>query len=110
MPLTLPLTLPLHPNQRLGTWRRDLATKCYWQLVEMRPEWAAHYAEALQFVRWRVRCRTTSRALTAWLYHQLELAPKLEPAAQLRQAQAMVFTVEQLRLPMAQRDLPQVIA
>ena len=95
--------------QRLGTWRRDLATKCYWQLVEMKPEWAAHYAEALQFVRWRVRCRTSSRAVTAWLFNQLELAPKLEPAAALRQAQAMVFTVEQLRLPMAQRDLPQVI-
>ena len=95
--------------QRLGTWRRDLATKCYWQLVEMKPEWAAHYAEALQFVRWRVRCRTTSRALTAWLFHQLALAPKLEPAASLRQAQAMVFTVEQLRLPMAQRDLPQIL-
>ena len=53
--------------QRLGTWRRDLATKCYWQLVERKPEWAAHYAEALQFVRWRVRCRVSSRAVTLTL-------------------------------------------
>ena len=70
----------------------------------MRPEWAAHYSEALQFVRWRVRCRVSSRAVTAWLFHQLELTSRLEPAAQLRQAQVMVFTIEQLRLPMAQVD------
>ena len=96
------LTCSRRATQCIGTWRRDLATKCYWQLAKMKPDCAAHYAEALQFIRWRVRCRTSSRAVTAWLFQQLELAPKLAPAAQLRQAQAMVFTIEQLRLPMAQ--------
>ena len=55
-------------------------------------------------MRWRVDTAGAARALAEWL-HGLLFAPRLSPEAQLVQAQAIVFTVEQLRLPLAQPHL-----
>ena len=78
---------------------------CFWQLNELEAARAADYLQALQFVRWRVDTPGAARALAEWLHGLLTLAPRLSPEAQLVQAQAIVFTVEQLRLPLAQPHL-----
>ena len=94
--------------QRLGTWRRDLATKCYWQLVERKLEWAAHYAEALQFVRWRALPRVLACGTGMAL-------PPARARAQARPgggapAGAGDGLHRRAAAPIAQRDLPQLIA
>ena len=83
---------------QLCVWRRQLAVGCFWQLNELEAARAADYLQALQFVRWRVDTAGAARALAEWLHGLLTLAPRLSPEAQLVQAQAIVFTVEQLRL------------